>query len=50
VTPGQTYTVQVGATGADNRCKGGAGAVRIVWPASSAAGNRTFPSTNVSTP
>lgn len=50
VTPGQTYTVQVGARGADSRCRGGAGAVRIVWPASSAAGNRTFPSTNVSTP
>jgi len=50
VTPGQTYTVQAGAQGADSRCRGGAGAVRIVWPASSAAGNRAFPSTNVSTP
>jgi hypothetical protein len=50
VTPGQTYTVQVGAQGADSRCKGGAGAVRIVWPASSSGGNREFPSTNVSAP
>ena len=51
VTPGQTYTVQAGARGACTfASRGGPGAVRIVWPASSAAGNRTFPSTNVSTP
>jgi len=42
-----TYTLQAASTGG---ASAGAGAVRIVWPAASPAGNRTFPSTNVSTP
>jgi len=51
VTPGNNYTVTVGASGIQYNAAGvgsiggGGGAVRIIWPGNT----RTFPSTNVST-
>jgi hypothetical protein len=46
VTPGNTYTVQVGLPYNNSGYgAGGGGGVRIVWPGTT----RQFPSTNVST-
>jgi len=43
VTAGDSYTVVVGAGGANTNTAGGKGAVRVVWPGQV----RSFPSTNV---
>ena len=45
VTPGNTYTVQVGLPTDNSASNGGGGGVRIVWPGAT----RQFPSTLVST-